>query len=56
MKCFSKSVLEEGEVSAGVLSQAEWTCEAHWITPAAWGALMPSRTVHARTSCGPHVK
>lgn len=27
-----------------------------WITPAAWGAFVPSRIVQARTSWGPQVK
>jgi RES domain-containing protein len=30
--------------------------ETNWITPAAAGALVPSRMVHARTSWGPQVK
>ena len=28
----------------------------HWMTPAAWGALVPLRMVQARTSSGPQVK
>ena len=28
----------------------------NWMTPAAWGALVPRRIVHARTSSGPQVK
>ena len=28
----------------------------YWMTPAACGAFVPFRIVHARTSSGPHVK
>jgi len=49
-----------------VISVQWWRCRkggkadiwmyTHWITPAACGALVPFRIVHARTSSGPQVK
>ena len=32
------------------------TVETYWMTPAAWGAFVPFRIVHALTSSGPQVK
>jgi len=52
----NKLVLEvrTGQMSEGARSNDK--LEAYWMTPAAWGALVPFRIVHALTSSGPQVK
>lgn len=58
---FSKSELDEDENEdvhqlATILRENEGVKETHWMTPAAWGAFVPLRIVHARTSSAPAVK
>lgn len=52
----NKFVLEVGAVDDNELYPISLTGVTYWMTPAAWGALIPFRTVHARTSSGPQVK
>jgi hypothetical protein len=50
---FSKSELKKHQ---SVRAAKPFEDRTYWMTPAAWGALVPFRIVHARTSSGPQVK
>ena len=52
----NKLVLEIGAGEMSGEAQCDSRLETYWMTPAAWGALVPFRIVHALTSSGPQVK